>query len=148
IRTPTMTVGIRGTLVDFFVRQNGDSTAVLRSGEMLVRNPAQPNAPPTVVSTPGQSVTGTTGGQLGPPGPPPPDAQQAFSPLPGEQLGLTTTTFTPTMTSTTTSSPVPPRSYRDSLSAIGNTGPTKSCSSGGSHSCSEGSGDGGRTSGH
>ena len=139
IRTPTMTVGIRGTLVDFFVRQNGDTTAVLRSGEMFVRNPALPNAQPTVVSTPGQSVTGTTGGQLSPPGPPPPDAAQAFSQLPGAQLGLTTTTTLPSVTSaTTTSSPVPPRSYRDSLSTIGNAAPApapKICSSNGSHSC-------------
>lgn len=144
IRTPTMTVGIRGTTVDFFVRANGDSTAVLRFGEMFVRNPALPNAPPTVVSTPGQSVTGTTGGPLGPPGPPPPDAQQAFSQLPGAQLGLITTTLPSLTTTNTTSSPVPARSYRDSLSTIGNTPspPPKACSSNGSHSCGS-SGDGG-----
>jgi hypothetical protein len=134
-----MTVGIRGTTVDFFVRANGDSTAVLRSGEMFVRNPAFPNQQPTVVSTPGQSITGTTGGPLGPPGPPPPDAQQSFSQLPGAQLGLTTTTLSPFTSTTTGTSPVPARSYRDALSAIGNKPPEKICTSNGTHGCSSSS---------
>jgi hypothetical protein len=134
VRTPTMTVGIRGTTVDFFVRPNGVSTAVLRSGVMFVNNPAFPNQQPTVVSTPGLSVTGTTGGPLGPPGPPPPDAQQSFSQLPGAQLGLTTTTLSPFTSTNSTTSPVPTRSYRDSLSAIGNT-PDKVSTSNGTHGC-------------
>jgi hypothetical protein len=142
IRTPTMTVGIRGTMVDFFVRENGNTTALLRSGEMFIRSPGQPATQSTVVSTPGQSVTSTQGGPPGLPGAPPGDAGQAFSQLPGTQLGFSTTTLPPA-TNTTTNPPVSPRSYRDSLSTIGNTPtPEKMCTSNGSHSCGDG-GDGG-----
>jgi hypothetical protein len=131
IRTPSMSVGIRGTTVDFFVRPNGDTTAVLRSGEMFVRDSSRPNLPPRVVSSPGLSVTGAPGTPPGPPGPIPPDAAQALSQLPGSQLGLATSTISPPGT---VDSPVPARSYRDALSAIGNTGPEKICTSNGAHS--------------
>jgi hypothetical protein len=141
IRTPSMSVGIRGTTVDFFVRPNGDTTAVLRSGELFASNLGQPGLPPTVVSTPGLSVTGNRNAPLGPPGPVPPDAAQAFSQLPGSQVGLAATPVSPYGAATgVAGSPVSARTYRDSLSTIGNTGitgntaPVKICTSNGTHS--------------
>ena len=38
IKTPTATIGVRGTQFDLFVSRNGASTVILRSGALTVRN--------------------------------------------------------------------------------------------------------------
>jgi hypothetical protein len=127
IRTPTLIIGVRGTSFDLFVRANGDSTLILRSGELIAHSRAQPLAAPMTLSTPGLAITGTNAGPPGPPGPVPGDAARALAGLPGAQFDLATGGRSP---SAPTAAPVGARSYTGALSDIGK---AQKCKSNGSH---------------
>jgi hypothetical protein len=81
IRTPTATIGVRGTTFDLFVAENGDTTVVIRSGAVEV---AGRNAPGSVrLANAGQAVTVRSGQPPTPPGPVPPDVALALTRIPG-----------------------------------------------------------------
>jgi len=90
IRTPTVVIGVRGTVFDLFVAANGDSTVVLRAGELNLRQLVRggPPSQPVGFATPGLAVTVNQGQPPGPPGAIPPHVARALALLPAARLGL------------------------------------------------------------
>ena len=87
IRTPTSTIGVRGTKFDLFVSRNGSSTVILRSGAVDVKSL---EGAIRRIGTAGFATSVVTQrSEPTPPAPPAPELEQLFKPLsnPGELLG-------------------------------------------------------------
>ena len=86
IRTPTSTIGIRGTKFDLFVSRNGSSTVILRSGAVDVKNLTGSIRRITTAGLATSVVTQNSDPTL--PAPPAPELEQLLKPLsnPGELL--------------------------------------------------------------
>ena len=87
MRTPTSTIGVRGTKFDLFVARNGASTVVLRSGAINVRNL---KGVVRRITTTGLATRVVTKSSIPtPPAPPIPQLEQLFKPLadPGQLQG-------------------------------------------------------------
>jgi len=87
IRTPTSTIGVRGTKFDLFVSRNGSSTVILRSGAVDVKNLTGSIRRITTAGLATSVVTQKS--DPTPPAPPAPELEQLLKPLsnPGELLG-------------------------------------------------------------
>ena len=87
IRTPTSTIGVRGTKFDLFVSRNGSSTVILRSGAVDVKNLTGSIRRITTAGLATSVVTQNSDPTL--PASPAPELEQLFKPLsnPGELLG-------------------------------------------------------------
>jgi hypothetical protein len=125
IRTPSMTIGIRGTWLDLVVRANGDSTVVLRAGEATIGDRLRPQLPAIQLAVAGLAVTAANGQPPGPPGPIPPDVAQALSQLGSAQAAGSERAAAPAV-----GSPVSARTYTGALSDINK---SLGCKSNGSH---------------
>jgi hypothetical protein len=87
MRTPTSTIGVRGTKFDLFVARNGASTVILRSGAINVRNL---KGVVRRITTTGLATRVVTKNSIPtPPAPPIPQLEQLFKPLadPGQLQG-------------------------------------------------------------
>ena len=86
IRTPTSTIGVRGTKFDLFVSRNGSSTVILRSGAVDVKNLTGSIRRITTAGLATSVVTQNSDPTL--PAPPAPELEQLLKPLsnPGELL--------------------------------------------------------------
>ena len=126
IRTPTAVIGVRGTSFDLYVKPNGDSTVVLGSGELTMRERERSLAQAVRLAAPGLAVSVVNGASPSAPGPVPPDVAQALSQLPGAQLGVAG--VAPRLPNTGT--PLPARTVTGAYSDIGK---DKGCKSNGSH---------------
>ena len=79
IRTPTATIGVRGTKFNLFVARNGASTVILRSGEINVKNLKGVTRRITTVGLATSVVTKKT--EPTPPAPPTSELEQLFTSL-------------------------------------------------------------------
>ena len=79
IRTPTATIGVRGTKFDLFVSRNGASTVVLRSGAVTVKNLRGDTK--RIASINSATSVITEGTKPTPPVPASPELEQLFKPL-------------------------------------------------------------------
>ena len=88
IRTPTSTIGVRGTKFDLFVSRNGSSTVILRSGAVDVKNLTGSIRRITTAGLATSVVTQNSDPTL--PASPAPELEQLFKPLSnrGELLGI------------------------------------------------------------
>ena len=86
IRTPTSTIGVRGTKFDLFVSRNGSSTVILRSGAVDVKNLTGSIRRITTAGLATSVVTQNSDPTV--PAPPAPELEQLLKPLsnPGELL--------------------------------------------------------------